>query len=151
MFKQIATLLFLTYPCAKGAAVHRILCLCSKFEVYVPGSRARLGDRGQQRKEKEEQGGTRDLESPGQGWRMPEEMVVGLRQNWVHPKPGHRRGGTLQASLSREEKDRGGGNPKIQPKVAAPVENTLGQGFAKLVLQGTVMLQPAGWTTVLLI
>lgn len=53
----------------------------------MPGSRARLEDRGQQRKEKEEQGGTRDLESPGQDWRMPEEMVVGLGQSWVHPKP----------------------------------------------------------------
>lgn len=69
----------MTYPCAKGAAVHSILCLRSKLRFYVLGSRARLGDRGQQRKKKEELGRTRKVESPLPGREDAQEDGDGLR------------------------------------------------------------------------
>lgn len=129
MFKQIATLLFDLSMCK------RVLCLGSKFEVCVPGSRVRLGDRGQQRKEKEEQGGTRHLKSPGQGWRMPEEMVAGSGQSWVHPKAGQRRGVTLSISLSRKKRTEVGETPKSSPKLQPQWKTHLARAPAELVLQ----------------
>lgn len=56
------------------------------------GSRARLRDRGQQRKKKDEQGSTRDLESPWLGQEEAQGDGDGLREKL----------GTPQARLEKE-------------------------------------------------
>lgn len=69
MFKQIATLLFDLSMCK------RILCLCSKFEVHVPGSRARLGiegSKGKRKRSKEEQ----------ETWKAPARAGGCMRRWW---------------------------------------------------------------------
>lgn len=128
----------MTYPCAKGAAVHSILCLCSKLRFCALGSRARLGDRGQQRKKKEQHGRTRDSESPGPGQEDAQEKAVGLRQSWVHPQADWRRGVQQSAFLPKQEEKAGAGagapkhSPKLQPQQKE--KNHLEKSLAMIVL-----------------
>lgn len=121
----------MTYPCAKGAAVHSILCLCSKLRVYVRGSRARLGDRGQQRKKKEEQGSPRDLESPRLRQEDAQGVGGGLRAKLGSPQSWPEKGSHTISLPEQEEEVRGGGKPQNRAL------NCSSNRKEKLVVQGS--------------
>lgn len=84
------------------------------------GSRARLGDRGQQRKKKEEQGRTRDLESPWPGQKDAQGDSGGLRAKLGSPQARPEKENHAISLPEQEEKAGGGGGgeaPKYSPKL----------------------------------
>ena len=75
-------------------------------------SRARLGDRGQQRKKKEEQGRTRDLESPRPGQEDAQGDGGGLRAKLGSPQTRPEKGSHTISLPEQEEKAGGGRKPQ---------------------------------------
>lgn len=78
------------------------------------GSRARLGDRGQQRKKKEEPRRTRELESPRPGQEDAQGDGGGLGAKLGSPQTRPEKGSHTKSCPELEEKA-GGAIPKIQP------------------------------------